>query len=402
MSANGSSDLMPDEEPLRILHCFRSPVGGIFRHVRDLAVEQHNAGHKVGIICDNSTGGSHEESLFETIMPYLSLGLTRMPIDRAISPRDIPAFWKSYKEIRSLRPDILHGHGAKGGALARLAGTALRVNRYRVSRLYSPHGGSLHFNTKRLSGRFVFMLERLQEYFTDAMIFVCEFERDTYTNKVGRIRVRHEVIYNGVSEQEFEPVAVRPNAVDFLYVGMLRDLKGPDIFVDAFAKTERELKRPLSAMMVGDGPQKQKYLDMMTERGLGRRISMLPSMVVRDAFALAPTVIVPSRAESMPYIVLEALAAGKTVIAADVGGISEVLGRQSKALVAPADSTALSLAMAGSLTEPGWKDQNTPEREKFHAKFSAVAMARQVTAIYRELRASRKIETENSLYRQPL
>jgi glycosyltransferase involved in cell wall biosynthesis len=95
----------------------------------------------------------------------------------------------------------------------------------------------------------------------------------------------------------------------------------------------------------------------------------------------------------MPYIVLEALAAGKTVIAADVGGISEVLGRQSKALVAPADSTALSLAMAGSLTEPGWKDQNTPEREKFHAKFSAVAMARQVTAIYRELRASRKIET---------
>ena len=97
----------------------------------------------------------------------------------------------------------------------------------------------------------------------------------------------------------------------FLYVGMLRDLKGPDIFVDAFAKTERMLKRPLSAMMIGDGPQKQKYLDMMTVRGLGRRITMLPAMNIREAFALSHTVVVPSRAESMPYIVLESLAAGK-------------------------------------------------------------------------------------------
>jgi glycosyltransferase involved in cell wall biosynthesis len=376
---------MTDEQPLRILHCFRSPVGGIFRHVRDLAIEQSRAGHQVGILCDSSTGGAHEERLFETIMPYLSLGLARMPIDRSITPRDVRAFWKSYKEIRSLRPDILHGHGAKGGAMARLAGTLLRVNRYRVSRLYSPHGGSLHFDRSRWSGWGVFKLERLQEWFTDGLVFVCEFEHRSYEEKIGTPVRRYEVVYNGVGEADFELVPEDPDAVHFLYVGMLRDLKGPDIFVDAFAKTERILKRPLSAMMIGDGPQKQKYLDMMTVRGLGRRITMLPAMNIREAFARSRNVVVPSRAESMPYIVLEALAAGRTVIASDVGGISEVLGRESEALVPAGDSDALARAMARSITEPDWPAKNMPERERFHAVFSSRTMASRITALYQEL-----------------
>jgi glycosyltransferase involved in cell wall biosynthesis len=378
---------MQDPEPLRILHCFRSPIGGIFRHVRDLAKEQSKAGHHVGIICDSSTGGAHEDRLFGTIMPYLSLGLTRIPIDRSISIRDIPVFWRSYKEIRSLRPDVLHGHGAKGGAMARLAGTALRVNRYRVSRLYSPHGGSLHFNPKRLAGWTVFRLEKMQEWATDAMVFVCEFERNSYIAKVGPVATRSEVVYNGVGEADFVPVPEDPDAVNFLYVGMLRDLKGPDIFIDAFAKTERILKRPLSGMMIGDGPQRDKYLEMMTMRGLGRRISMRPAMNIREAFATAPTVVVPSRAESMPYIVLESLAAGKAVIASDVGGISEVLGKGSKALVPPGDSDALATVMAASLTDPDWKAGNMPDRNRFHETFSAVTMASRITGLYRELAA---------------
>lgn len=376
---------MTDEPPLRILHCFRSPIGGIFRHVRDLAIEQSRAGHSVGILCDSSTGGAHEERLFQTIMPYLSMGLTRMPIDRSITPRDIPAFWRSYKEIRSLQPDVLHGHGAKGGAMARLAGSLLRVNRYRVSRLYTPHGGSLHFSRSSWTGWGIFRLERLQEWFTDGLVFVCDFERRTYEEKVGRVFRRHEVVYNGVGEADFEIVPEDPNAVNFLYIGMLRDLKGPDIFIDAFAKTERLLKRPLSAMMIGDGPQKQKYLDMMTVRGLGRRITMMPAMNIREAFARSQNVVVPSRAESMPYIVLEALAAGRTVIASDVGGISEVLGGDSAALVPAGDSDALARTMADSITVPGWRAATLPERESFHAVFSSRTMATRVTALYQEL-----------------
>jgi glycosyltransferase involved in cell wall biosynthesis len=378
---------MIEEKPLRILHCFRSPIGGIFRHVRDLAEQQSKAGHDVGILCDSSTGGAHEESLFESIAPYLALGLHRLPIDRSVSPKDIPAFWRSYKEIRNLQPNILHGHGAKGGAMARLVGSVLRVNRYCVARLYSPHGGSLHFSPSRLSGWFVFRIERLQEYFTDGLIFVCDFERDAYSRKVGKPRIRNERVYNGIGDRDFEIVPERPDAVDFVYIGMLRDLKGPDLFVDAFAKAERILGRPLSAMMIGDGPQRDKYLQMMTERGLGQRIRMAPAMPIREAFARAPTVVVPSRAESMPYIVLEALAAGKAVIASNVGGIAEVLGRQSEALVEPENADDLARVMARCVTEPDWRQRTMPEREAFRRVFSSSVMASQVTSLYRELTA---------------
>jgi glycosyltransferase involved in cell wall biosynthesis len=378
---------MQDRKPLRILHCFRSPVGGVFRHVRDLAIEQAKAGHSVGILCDSTTGGEHGDRLFSAITPYLGLGLIRMPINRSVSITDIPVLWRSYKEIRSLRPDIVHGHGAKGGAMARLAGTALRVNRYRVSRLYSPHGGSLHFNPRRPTGWAIFRLERLQEYATDGIVFVCEYERNTYISKVGKVSIRNEVIYNGVGEADFVPINENPDAADFLYVGMLRDLKGPDIFIEALAKTERLVGRPLSGVMVGDGPQKDTYLEMMTVRGLGRRITMRPSMHIREAFALARTLVVPSRAESMPYIVLEALAAGKTLIASDVGGISEVLGKGNPALVPPGDSDALARVMAQSLTTPGWADEHMPDWDQFHRDFSVERMAARITDLYQELAA---------------
>ncbi|MCD2181264.1 glycosyltransferase family 4 protein [Rhizobium sp. GN54] len=376
---------MTDQGPLRIIHCFRSPIGGIFRHVRDLAEYHARQGHEVGIVCDSSTGGTYEDALFDEIRPFLSLGVFRLPIRRSVNPGDLRALWKSYREIRNLRPDVLHGHGAKGGAIARLIGSVLRVNRYRVARLYSPHGGSLHFTRQTIAGRTIFRLERLFESFTDAIVFVCDFERDTYVAKVGKPRCRSERIYNGISDRDFDTVYPREGAADFLYIGMLRDLKGPDVFIDAFARAERRVGRPLSALMIGDGPDEDKYERTMLQLGLGRRIAMMPAMKARDAFAMTHAVVVPSRAEAMPYIVLEALAADVPVIASRVGGIPEVLGEDSIALAAPADADALATCMALSVTEPKWRCRAMPDPERFKATFSASVMAATTMTLYRDL-----------------
>ncbi len=377
---------MPTGSRMRILHCFRSPVGGIFRHVRDLVEEHSAAGHEVGILCDSSTGGSYEDALFDGIRPSLSLGLTRLPMRRAISPSDLAALFRSYQHIKSLQPDILHGHGAKGGALARMIGSVLRVNKYRVARVYSPHGGSLHFSRSSVSGQAVLRLERAQERISDAIVFVCDYERRTYEAKVGTPRPRSQVIYNGVSETDFGPVEPAPDMADFLYIGMLRDLKGPDVFIDAFARTERLIGRPLSARLVGDGPDADRYRSMITQSGLGRRILMMPAMPARKAFSLARTVVVPSRAEAMPYIVLEALAAEKPVIASRVGGIPEVLGEASAALAVPGDAEDLSRIMTETITQPDWQDRVMPRPAAFKAVFSAPVMARDMLDLYQKLR----------------
>jgi glycosyltransferase involved in cell wall biosynthesis len=387
---------MSEQRPLRIIHCFRSPVGGIFRHVRDLVIEHSKAGHEVGILCDSSTGGEHEDALFDDIRPYLALGLTRVPIRRSISPSDIGVLWDAYKKIKSLRPDVLHGHGAKGGVLARLAGSALRVNRYCVARLYTAHGGSLHYSRSSLLGQFVLRMERLQEYLTDALVFICEYERDTYTKRVGRPRTQTRLIYNGISERDFELVPTRSDAVHFIYVGMLRDLKGPDLFVDAFAKTERLIGRPLSALMIGDGPDRDRYREMMVERGLGKRIGMLPAMRVQQAFAMSQNLVVPSRAEAMPYIVLEGLGAGKTIIATRVGGIPEALGKDSEALVAPDNADDLARVMADAIRVPEWHEKTMPPIDQVRSVFSATVMAKDVLKLYRELLERRGAKTSKA------
>ena len=227
------------------------------------------------------------------------------------------------------------------------------------------------------------MLERLG----DSLVFVCDFERDAYRAKVGKPRVRAERIYNGIHDRDFEIVHPREDSVDFLYIGMLRDLKGPDVFVDAFARTERLVGRPLSALMIGDGPDREKYQTMMLRWGLGRRIAMMPAMRARDAFALTRNVVVPSRAEAMPYIVLEALAAQKPVIASRVGGIPEVLGPNSIALCEPDDAGSLAKVMMEAVNDPDWVHKVMPNPEAFKNTFSASVMSSSLLALYRDILA---------------
>ncbi|GEO84630.1 glycosyl transferase [Ciceribacter naphthalenivorans] len=330
------------------------------------------------------TGSAHEDRLFEQITPYLSLGLHRTPIARSVGFGDALALYKSFEKIKSLRPDVLHGHGAKGGVVARIIGSALRAKRYRVARIYSPHGGSLHFSRSSLSGCGVFAAERLLEHLTDAIVFVCDFERQTYEAKIGVPRCAQRMIYNGINDRDFVAIPTRSDSVHFIYVGMLRDLKGPDVFIEAFARTERKVGHPLSALIIGDGPDHDRYRDMIEQRGFGRRIALLPAMPVKEAFAMSSIVVVPSRAEAMPYIVLEALAAGKSVIATRVGGIPEVLGANSDALVEPGDAEDLANVMARAVTAPDWHGATMPDRQAFKTKFSASAMADQTLTVYRE------------------
>lgn len=169
-----------NDGPLRIVHCFRAPVGGLFRHVSDLVQAQARAGHAVGIICDSSTGGAFEDNIFDRLQPFLALGVKRFPMRRQIAPSDVAAIWQLLREVRALDPDILHAHGAKGGAYARIAGTLLRIFGSNLARFYTPHGGSLYYDPNALSGRVYFTAERILERMTDGFIFVSKFEADAY------------------------------------------------------------------------------------------------------------------------------------------------------------------------------------------------------------------------------
>ncbi|MER9296097.1 glycosyltransferase family 4 protein [Mesorhizobium sp. M0621] len=368
-------------DTLRIVHCFRSPVGGIFRHVRDLTEAQVAAGHSVGIVCDSTTGGAFEERLFEQMKDMLALGIHRTPMQRHVGPGDLASARRIYRIIKELRPDVLHGHGAKGGAYARLFGSLLRVSRSRVARLYSPHGGSLHYDENTTTGKLFFALERFMARFTDYLLFVSDYERQTYRRKVGEPPIPNTLVYNGLRATEFEPVIAEPDAADLLYIGMMRDLKGPDIFIDALALAGSQFGRALTAVMVGDGDDLPRYHAQVKRLGLERHVRFLPPMPAREAFALAALVIVPSRAEAMPYIVLETLASGKPMIATAVGGIPEIFGIGSPALIRP-NPVELADKMSQALADPAAYSDLMPDGANLKARFGADVMAADIEKAY--------------------
>src|SRR5262249_29965157 len=178
-------------------------------------------------------------------------------------------------------------------------------------------------------------------------LFLCESAsaRDGFTAKIGDPGDRARVVHNGVSDEEFEPVATDPQATDLVFVGELRMLKGVDVLIKALAALAKQGQR-VTATIVGDGPDRKTFeATAKFGRGANPTINYPGQLPPREAFALGHVLVVPSRAESLPYIVLEATAAGLPLIATRVGGIAEIFGPDAGELVPSGDAAALAQAI---------------------------------------------------------
>ncbi len=300
---------------LRILHVLRSPVGGLFRHVCDLAREQERSGHHVGIICDSLTGGSGAEASLLGLSPACSIGISRLPMHRLPHPSDILHSMRIRKFAMHCNADILHGHGAKGGLYARIAAKFVRAQS-----VYTPHGGSLHYEWSSPMGAISLGMEKALTWFGKNYVFVCNFEKQLFDAKVGIGGGRFAIVQNGLAPEEFSDIPLQPDASDFLFVGEMRKLKGVDVLLEAIATLPGT-----SLTLVGDGSDQAAFEQQCATLGLVGRVKFAGRMPIRQALAMGDTLVVPSRNESFPYVVLEGAAAGRIVIASQVGGIPEIL-----------------------------------------------------------------------------
>lgn len=332
--------------PLNILHVLRAPVGGLFRHVADLVHGQIARGHRVGIVADSLTGDVVSEAVLAGLAPALALGLSRTPIERSFGPHDLLAFWHVSKRVRATQADVVHGHGAKGGAFARLAFAGKPA-----VRAYTPHGGSLLLDHTTLTGKAYLTLERILMPRGDLYLFESAFSASVFDAKIGKPKGLTRVVHNGVSAAEFEPVVLAGDATDLVFLGELRPVKGIDVLIDAIAQLHHA-GQPVTATIVGGGPSGEMLRAQAADRGLATAIRFMPPMSARPAMALGRIMVIPSRAESLPYVVLEAAAAGKPLITTNVGGIHEIYGELSPALIPAGDASILAEAIGRALREP--------------------------------------------------
>jgi glycosyltransferase involved in cell wall biosynthesis len=375
---------MIDGQPLRILHATRAPVGGIFRHILDLANGQAERGHHVGIIADSLTGGERAEAALAEIAPRLKLGVHRIAIRREPLPIDALVWARFLRLIRRVKPDVLHGHGAKAGAFIRL-NTAPKD----AIRVYTPHGGSLHFPLTTLKGNIYGRLERYLMNSTDLFLFESAFARNTYQRTIGKPEGLVRCVFNGVTAAEFDPIVKAEDATDVVYVGEFRHIKGADLLIDAVAQL-RAGGKPVTLTLAGDGEESDSLKAQVQRLGLADAARFIGHVKARYGFSKGSLLVVPSRGDSMPYVVIEAAAAGIPMVAANVGGIPEIFGSHTNALFAPNNATAMADAIETALKDPAASLERAKSlRERIFLHFSQKAMVEGVLAGYRDAFANR-------------
>jgi glycosyltransferase involved in cell wall biosynthesis len=379
------------ERPLRILHVFRAPLGGLFRHAIDLARGQINRGHEVGIFCDSTTGGTRADEVFAELAPSLRLGVTRVPMSRYPDFTDLKAQASAFKIRARLTPDVMHAHGSKGGVYARIPALVNRKRDYVTA--YTPHGGSFNYKPGSFEHKLYMSVERLLESATDMFMFESDYIAERFGAYIGHMpRTDHRIVKNGVSVAEFEPLDHSSATFDLVYLGELRSAKGVDTLIEALAKLKQTGLLP-SILVVGSGPDEAMLKDRADMLGVRQQMTFEPPGPIRRALSRARIMVIPSRAESLPYVILEAAAAAQPLVSTNVGGIPEIYGpRHAHRLIEANDAQALAQAIARALEMP--PAELTAEARDLaghvHQHFQLEAMVDGVIAGYRDALATRR------------
>lgn len=315
--------------------------GGVFEHVAALCAGLSERGHEAFVA-----------GPFDGRAAALEAELLPLELGRSVRPwEDTRATTATARLVRRVKPDLVHAHSSKAGAVARIARPAFA----RVPLVYTPHGYAFAGYFERAAERRAYRgAERLLAPLATVTLCVCEAER-RLAESVGVRRAR--VVHNGVREPDPAPPAAAVAALgeDGPVVGaltLLRPGKGIETLVDAVPRLLESVPAARVAV-AGEGPDRAALEERARSRGVEHAVHLIgatdgamPLLAGSDVFVSA------SWAESFPLNVLEAMAAGVPTVATDVGGTGEAIedGR-SGVLVPPRDSLALADALAALLSD---------------------------------------------------
>ncbi len=196
-------------------------------------------------------------------------------------------------------------------------------------------------------------------------------------------------MFNGVTADEFDPVVRAADATDFVYVGEFRHIKGADLLIDAVARLHSDGK-PFTLTLAGDGEELEALKAQIRKLGLTEAVRFIGHVKARYGFSKGRLLVVPSRGDSMPYVVIEAAAAGIPMVAANVGGIPEIFASHTDALFAPNIVGAMADAIETALEDPAAAQERARSlRERIFLHFSQKAMVEGILAGYRDALADR-------------
>jgi glycosyltransferase involved in cell wall biosynthesis len=175
-------------------------------------------------------------------------------------------------------------------------------------------------------------------------------------------------------------------------IGVLRSWKRHDIFLEA-VRLLRAKGSPVRALIVGEGPQRERIAGDIAGKGLSGAVRMTGYRKdIPEIVAASDVIVLPSdRFEGVPQVLLQALAMGRAVVASPIGGIPEVVHHETTGLLCPAGQpSAFAEAIARLLVEPHLRARlGEAGRELVLSRYSATAMCERTEAFYERLVAAK-------------
>ncbi|GAB3443929.1 glycosyltransferase [Actinophytocola sediminis] len=332
---------------MRVVHVSQPVTAGVAEVVGQLATAQLGLGWPVTVVCP-PTGRLPDRCREAGIEVYAWQG-TRGPGSRLVA--DVAALRRI---LDWLEPDAVHLHSSVAGLAGRLA------LRGQVPTLFQPHLWSFQAAPGPLR-RAAAMWERHATRWTDQL--VCVSDDELAAGRAEGIGTPAEVVCNGVDTERLRPssraaarrwLGLPVDAPIAVCVGRLAHLKGQDQLLVGWPAVLAEVP-DARLVFVGDGPMGARW---RASHPIAWHESVCwwgHSDDVGAHYAAADVVVLPSRAEGMALVPLEAMACGRSVVAFDVGGVRQSVAGAG-AVVAEGDVRALTEAVIDRLTHPALAD----------------------------------------------
>lgn len=376
---------------MHVLHVLEATIGGARRHVVDACRGLAGRGVRTTLVC----AALREPAMRRDMQELAASGVEvrELPMLRAIRPHvDFGHLLALRRILRELEPDVVHTHSSKAGVLGRLASRSTGIG----ARVHTPHTFAFLFGAMFGSrSRAVFRaVEWALASSTDRFVAVSQDEAATFESAGFIPRAKVRVVPNGVDLERWSsatplerselgaPAAAPCVAV----VGLLNIAKGQDLAIRALASRGLE---ELHLLVVGHGELRGNYEALAKTLGVSARTHFLgwrddTPRILRAVDAL----LLPSRWEGMPYIVLEAMAASLPVVATRVDGARGVLEEARCGVlcdVGSVESIAEGLGRLLALDASGRAELAARGRAAVEARYTLDHMVDGLVAVYREL-----------------
>lgn len=364
---------------IRVLQVMEATEGGTRRHLRDLvaALDPDKIHLEMAVSCLRDSDFRRDLAGFAA----RGISVREITMRRGIAPfSDLLSLIRLVACIWAVRPDVVHAHSSKAGALARVAGRLCGV-----PVVYTPHGFSFLMRCGSVPRRFYQLVESALAGWTSALIAVSTEESQAALSS-GYPPERVRLIRNGVEPCDTAEVVVRESdTLQVGFFGRLSPQKSPETLLDAIADVVAHIPKT-HFNLYGAGKLAPKLAKKIQSSDLAKHVRIMGAYAQDEAVAKMrqmDVVAVPSLWEGCPYVVLEAFQAGVPVVAAHVGGICDLIeDGVNGILTEPGNAESLCDGLLQVLRDAELRARLARNGRASLARHTLAEMAEKVCAVY--------------------